>query len=113
MVLQKGNEGARGQRGAPLAAGMAAAPRRRLTLIRESLRKATSNLADPRIGIIAVIALPLVRDGRVQCVVEVVIPLRGVGAGPAIRIAHEAMRFVAIVLQHQMNFTLATDALAH
>src|SRR5947207_7278931 len=92
---------------------MAGAPRRALALICEPLSEAMSNVSDRRVGIVAVIALSFAGDGGVQRVVEVVVPLRGVVAGAAISVAHQATRLVAIVLEHEMDRTLATAAFAH
>ena len=49
----------------------------------------------------------------VRDVMEVVVPLRGVRARHAALVAREAMRLVAVVLEHEVDLALAPGALAH
>ena len=107
VVLEERDE--RGQR--KVGAGLPArrAPIRRvLALKAESLGEAARQHADG-VLIVDVVAAPVARDGHVQRVVDVVVPLGGVEAAAVW--AAEVARLVPVVLQDEVHVAIAPRSL--
>src|SRR5580704_421218 len=83
VILKEGDE--RGQRQVIgcLAANCAVSVKRRLALVSESLDQAAAQLVERTFGVVRVVSVFLTCDEYVQCVVDIVIPLSGIGSRPA------------------------------
>src|ERR1700733_12421647 len=83
VVLQKGDEGARRQVRALLAARRAVLIARRLSLVGEAFRERAAQKLLRVLGEIGVVTVALARQDHVQAVMHVVVPLRIMRGGCA------------------------------
>jgi hypothetical protein len=111
MVLQKCDQSRGGQRRRGFAAGSAAAKRRGFALIREALGERAAEMRRRLCRIVSVETHILTGDQHMQGMVQVIVPLRGVGHG-LLGIACQISGFVAIVFEDEMDFAVG-DTAAH
>src|SRR5215469_10182786 len=109
MILQERNECGWGQVSAGLAASSAFAKTGRLPLIVESIPQAALQVLHRAIGVVSVVAIVFTRDGNVQRMMDVVIPLRVIKAWSATGCPFEVARAIVIVFKHQVNLPPLID----
>ena len=113
MILKEGDECGGRQAGGGFTTRFAIPEERTLALVGESLDQATAQLIDWTFGIVRIIAVLLAGDQHVQRMVDIVIPLRGVGLRLAVLCPLKVTGLVAIVFQDQVDVAIRLDGTPH
>src|ERR1700730_19112591 len=106
MVLQKLDEGGRGQLSAGLTSRLSPAKRRGLPLIIESFSQAAAQMLERRVHVIGVVSILLSRKQHVKDMVNIVVPLGIVEPRTTLRVARQVAGSVVVILKHQVDLTL-------
>src|SRR4029453_6571685 len=86
---------------------------RRLPLIGEAFRKGTRKVIDRPVAIVLVVTGLFAGRERVQRVVNIVVPLRDVLAGPPTIVTRQVMRGIVVVLENEVHVARVSEAFVY
>ena len=101
--LRERDEGTRGKAATRLASRRPGAKPRSLALIGEAFGEAAAEQPQRTRCVVGVVPVAFAGDEDVQRMMDIVVPLGGREARPARGVTREAVRFVAVVLEHDVN----------